>query len=35
MKSVLKRTVMHLYGRDLISGMTVVRAFKRFNLWGV
>jgi len=33
MKSILKRTLMALYGRQLISGAAVIRAFERFNLW--
>jgi hypothetical protein len=33
MKTIIKRTVMALYSRELISGTTVVRAFERFNLW--
>ena len=32
MKSVLKRIVMALYNRRLITGAAVFRAFKRFNL---
>lgn len=34
MKSLIKRTLIQLYCRDLIAGTTVIRAFKRFNLWG-
>lgn len=33
MKSLLKRVVMALYLRDLISGATVTRVFARFDLW--
>jgi len=33
MKSLIKRTLIQLYCRDLIAGTTVIRAFKRFNLW--
>lgn len=32
MKTIAKRIVIHLYCRNLISGFTVVRTFKRFNL---
>lgn len=34
MKSILKRIVMALHSRELISDEAVVGAFKRFNLWG-
>jgi len=33
MKSLIKRVVMMLHGFGLISDETVIRAFKRFNLW--
>lgn len=33
MKSILKRIVMSLNGWGLISDETVIRAFKRFDLW--
>ncbi len=33
MKSILKRIVMALHSCELISDETVVRAFKRFDLW--
>lgn len=33
MKTIIKRTVMSLYSRELISGTTVIRAFQRFDLW--
>ena len=34
MKTIIKRTVMQLYCRELIKGSTVIRAFNRFALWG-
>ena len=34
MKSILKRIVMALHSQELISDEAVIRAFKRFNLWG-
>lgn len=33
MKSVLKRIVMALHSRELISDEAVVRVFARFDLW--
>jgi hypothetical protein len=33
MKTAIKRVVMFLYCRELISGTTVMHAFSRFNLW--
>lgn len=35
MKTLIKRTVIQLYCRELIKGSTVIRAFNRLNLWGV
>jgi len=35
MKSILKRIVMALHGRELISDEAVIRAFERFDLWNV
>jgi hypothetical protein len=32
-KFLLKRAIMTLYLRGLISGATVTRAFARFDLW--
>lgn len=34
MKSILKRIVMALHSRELVSDKAVIRVFKRFNLWG-
>lgn len=34
MKTIIKRTVIQLYCRELIKGSTVIRAFNRFALWG-
>ena len=33
MKSILKRIVMALHSRELISDKAVIRAFKRLDLW--
>lgn len=33
MKSIVKRIVMRLNSWGLISDETVIRAFKRFDLW--
>lgn len=33
-RTVLKRLVMFAYNRGWIAGTTVLRAFKRFDLWG-
>lgn len=33
MRTILKNIVMGLFNLGLISDMTVVRLFKRFNLW--
>ena len=33
MKSILKRIVMSLHSCKLISDETVLRAFRRFDLW--
>lgn len=33
MKTIIKRTVIQLYCRELIKGSTVIRAFNRFALW--
>lgn len=33
MKSILKRIVMRLHGWGVIGDETVMRAFKRFDLW--
>ena len=33
-RNFLKRVVMWTYNRGWVSGTTVLRAFKRFDLWG-
>jgi hypothetical protein len=33
MKTILKRIVIQMYCRDLISATTAARVFARFNLW--
>jgi hypothetical protein len=33
MKTLLKRILIQLYCMGLIEGSTVIRAFKRFDLW--
>ncbi|MDB5853262.1 MAG: hypothetical protein JWR22_1303 [Herminiimonas sp.] len=35
MKTAMKRCVMWCWSRRLIEGATVLRMFRRFELWGV